>query len=77
MFWGTGYDGGLYDDSDAPSDYSDSFNYEKYYLKLAAEGKASVTVEFFDWYRFTPTLYIKPFTMRVLEAWVLWFRPES
>lgn len=77
FYWGTGFEGGLYSDTDAPSGYSDSFNFEKYYINIAAKSYISFTVELFEWYRVTPTVYLRPFNVHALEAWVLWFRPES
>jgi hypothetical protein len=67
LIYGTGYEGGNYDGSDAPVLYPDSFNYEKYYLTASSYLEVGFTIELFNLYTITPRFYIEPFEVHPWE----------
>lgn len=72
IYYGTGYTGGVYDGSDAPSS---GYNYEKYYLVFNSFAQAGITVEFFGIYELSFNMYAEPWTFHPFEFWALWYRP--
>lgn len=74
-YWGTGYVAGPYVQAGVPD--ASKFNYEKYYLHLVSLGQASFTLELFSAYKINIIAYLEPFTIRPVEGWFLFYRPEQ
>src|ERR1700709_2321346 len=59
IYYGTGYTGGPYTASDAPTA---GYNYEKYFLLFNSFARAGFTVEFFGIYEYSFKGYAEPWT---------------
>lgn len=74
-YWGTGYQAGPYSQAGVPD--ASKFNFEKYWLHLVALGQASLTVEVLSFYKINIIGFLEPFTVRPVEGWLLFYRPEQ
>ena len=88
VYWGTGYDGGVYINNAGTNNYYDptandagvavpssGWNFEEYYMMFNSFAQAGVTIEFFNAYEITLSAWFEPWTWYPIDFWAIWYRP--